>query len=426
VRWRNWGHTVATEPREWTTPSTEAEVVALVQRAHAEGQRLRVVGGGHSWSAIAAPEDIGVSLDRVTGLVTVDRPAGRVTVRAGMRLHALLHALDVRGLTLPIVGSIAAQSLAGAIATGTHGSSLQHGNLSSLVEAMRLVDGRGRLVTLAPGDPRLDGARVHLGALGVVTELALRVEPTFALAETVEPIPVERVAEALPAIARSAEYVKVWWLPHTRQAFVIRYERTRDAPTSGVSTRRFVDETVVQTLVVPGVFWLSRIPGVGARVARLMARTIMQPRRVGPAALMLSTPMPARHRETEAALPLAHAGEAFDRTRHAIDRERLVVNFLVEARFVRGDRGWLSPAQGEDTCQLGAYCAGPTTDAYFAAFWRALAGLPARPHWGKELAHTRADVEARWPDAHRFFALRDALDPDRTFGSAFHTRVLGA
>jgi alditol oxidase len=67
---------------------------------------------------------------------------------------------------------------------------------------MRLVDGRGRLVTLAPGDPRLEGARVHLGALGVVTELALRVEPTFALAETVEPIPVERVAEALPAIAR--------------------------------------------------------------------------------------------------------------------------------------------------------------------------------------------------------------------------------
>jgi L-gulonolactone oxidase len=86
-----------------------------------------------------------------------------VTVRAGTRLRDLNDALAAQGRALPIVGSIAAQTIAGMIATGTHGSSLVHGNLSSLVEGLRLIDGRGELHVLAGDDPRLDGARVHLG-----------------------------------------------------------------------------------------------------------------------------------------------------------------------------------------------------------------------------------------------------------------------
>jgi L-gulonolactone oxidase len=420
-RWSNWARNVRSTPSEWHAPANEADVIALVKRA--KGRTLRVVGAGHSWSAIAAPEQIGATLDGLDGIVALDEARQLVTVRAGTRLHALNEALHVRGFALPILGSIAAQSMAGAIATGTHGSSLVHGNLASLVERMRLVDGRGEVHELT-GD-RLDAARVHLGALGVVTELVFRVVPAFRLAETIETLPIDDVPAAMPAIAASAEYVKVWWMPHTPRALISRYERTTDSPTRGVPRQRWIDENLMHRFVFPAILRMGRVPGLTQRISPLIGKTLVKPRRVGDSTLMLSTPMPARHRETEAAMPLAQAGDAFGRLVRAIERDRLTVNFIVEARFVRGDTGWMSPAYGGDTCQLGAYCYGTRSDPYFAAFWREMRALGARPHWGKELDHGLDEIRALWPRTDEFRALRDELDPDRVFGSAFHTRILG-
>jgi L-gulonolactone oxidase len=288
---------------------------------------------------------------------------------------------------------------------------------------MRIVDGRGSVHELT--GERLIAARVHLGALGIVSELAVQTVPAFHLAETVEPIPVRDAPAALPDLARSAEYVKVWWMPHTDHAAVFRYERTteRNAGPDPARQRR-IDERM-HRYVFPLVLRLGRIPGVTRRLSPLIGKTLFGPRRSGEAPLMLSTPHPARHRETEAALPLARAGEAFDRLVRAIDRDQLTVNFIVEARFVPADPAWMSPAHGVDTCQLGAYCYGAAADPYFAAFWREMRGLAARPHWGKELDHGADELRALFPRFDAFCALRDELDPDRAFGSAFHTRILG-
>jgi L-gulono-1,4-lactone dehydrogenase len=424
-RWTNWARNVRSSMTAWHAPATEDEIIAIVRAARANRQRVRVVGAGHSWSAIAAPEDIGVTLDRYAGVVAVDAARSVVRVRAGTRLHAFNAALAEYGLALPIVGSIAEQSLAGAIATGTHGSSLAHGNLASLVDGMRIVDGRGEVHELV--GERLAGARVHLGALGVVTELSFRVVPAFRLAETVETIPIAAVSTALPAIARSAEYVKVWWMPHTTDAYVYRYERCAEpATTRPDPARQRALENRLHAWVFPALLRLGRLPGVTAPISRAVARTLMKPRCVGSSTLMLSTPMPARHRETEAALPMAAAGAAVERLVQAIDRGRLTVNFIAEVRFVRGDDGWMSPAHGGDTCQLGAYCYGGGSTPYFAAFWREMRALGARPHWGKELDHTVEEIRTLWPRADDFRALRDELDPERVFGSQFHTRILGA
>jgi L-gulono-1,4-lactone dehydrogenase len=425
-RFANWAGTETSAPTAWRTPASEDEVRDVVRAA--SGRRLRVVGGAHSWSRVAAPEDIAVSLDAVTGVVELDRERARVTVLAGTRLRDLNALLAEAGLALPIVGSIDAQSIGGLIATGTHGSSLAHGNMATLVTAMRLVTGRGETLDLAAPNPRLEGARVHLGALGVVTRATLSVVPAFRLAETIENVPIAGVPAELAAIAASAEYCKVWWMPHTRFAQVFRYERT-DEPTStrpSPSRQRWVDEKILHALVFPALLRAGRVRALVAPISRAVAKSFSRPRRVGPSTLMLSTPMPPRHRETEAAMPMDRAGEAVDRLVRAIERDGLRVNFPVEIRFVRGDSGWMSPAYGADTCQLGAYCFGPGSDAYFASFWREMRAIGARPHWGKELDHTVDEVRALWPLASKFAALRDELDPDRTFAGAFHTRTLGA
>jgi FAD/FMN-containing dehydrogenase len=105
---------------------------------------------------------------------------------------------------------------------------------------------------------------------------------------------------------------------------------------------------------------------------------------------------------------------------------RPAVTFPLEIRFVRGDRSWMSPAYGSDTCQIGAYSTnGPDCASYFSSFWEAMRGLGARPHWGKELDHTAAELAPLYPQMDRFLALRDELDPDRVFGGDFHRRILG-
>jgi FAD/FMN-containing dehydrogenase len=406
----NWARTVVSRPSAWVSPASEDELAETIRAA----RRIKVVGAGHSWSAIAAPDDVGIRLDKLAGVPSITRE--RVIVRAGTRLGELNAALADHGLALPIVGSIDAQTVAGLVATGTHGSSLVHGNLATFVRRMTALDGRGERVEIDPG------AYVHLGALGVITDVELAVVPAFQLAETVEVVPVRDVYGQLDAIARSAEYVKVWWMPHARDAHVFRYERTTEPPSPAAQRARWIDARL-HTYVFPSVLRLARFPRLVPPIGRAIARTFAKPRRVGPSTLMLSTPMPARHRETEAALPIALASEALERAVRIVGR--MPVNFITELRFVRGDQMWLSPAHGGDTAQLGAYCYGSCTDEYFAAFWREMRALGARPHWGKELDHTADDVRALWPELPRFLALRDKLDPERRFGSPFLTKILG-
>ena len=428
-RFVNWASGVSSWPLSWHEPATEEELSTLVRGAVKQGKRVRVVGAGHSWSAIAAPDELAVSIDRCRGIIAVDTQREWVTVRAGTRLCHLNQALAQIGLSLPIVGSIAHQSVAGAIATGTHGSSLVHGNLASLVLGLRLIDGQGETVELCAGDPRLDGARVHLGSLGVVTQVTLRVQPAFHLAQTVESIPVKHVIGALPAIARSAEYVKVWWMPNAQSAQVFRYQRTNEKESRFPSrwTQRWFEEAILQAYVFPSVVYLEeRVPSCIPPLNRFIARMFERPRQVGRGSLMLSTELPLRHRETEAALPMERSGEAFDRLVRLIDRERLRINFLAEVRFVRADSIWLSPAYGADTCQIGAYTTNvPDGDRYFAGFWREMNRLNARPHWGKEHDHRSEALCLLYPKWPSFQKLRMEFDPARTFSSPWVRQTLG-
>jgi L-gulonolactone oxidase len=418
-------------PTRWHRPATAAEVRQVVAGAAASGRMLRVVGTGHSFSRIAVPDDEAMSLDQLRGDAVIDRSAGTVTVPGGLPLRDLSAVLLREGLSLPVVGSIQAQTVAGAIATGTHGSSLTHGNLSGLVTAMRIVSGTGDVVALDGDDPRLAGARVHLGALGVVTSVTLRTRRAVSLHQTIEQVPVDAVPDVLEEVAHSAEYVKVWWLPHAPNAQIVRYAETTAPMTRRPSpaTMRWIDEQVMHRFVFPAlVAYGHRRPGVTAAVNRRLSRVYLgAPSQVGPSGLMLNTPMPIRHRETEAAVPLSRAAEAVKGVLGLFRDGRPAANFPLEIRFVRGDDGWLSPAYGADTCQIGAYTTnGPDCAGYFAGFWHVMRPLGARPHWGKELDHDAAELRAAYPMFDRFTELRDELDPQRVFGGALHSRILGS
>jgi FAD/FMN-containing dehydrogenase len=367
-----------------------------------------------------------VSLDHMQALLEVDRVRLRVRVQAGVRLHRLNALLAEHGLALAIVGSVTEQSIAGVLATGTHGSSLVHGNIASFVVGARLITGTGELLELDEAHPLLPAVRVGLGALGILTEVTLAVVPAFRLCERSESLPLAQAIAELEQIARSAEYVKLWWLPHTEQAIVFRYDRT-DAPGEVSPLVRWLDRWLINALVFGLLLQLGRVlPAIIPPINRLVARTYLDARlAVGRSDLRLSVAMPPRHREMEYAVPLARAPEAIASTRALIDRLGLRVNFLVEARFVPADDAWMSPAHGRDTCQLGAYMAeAPGIEDYFREFEQMMLRLGGRPHWGKEFSVGAADIHTMYPRAEQFVATVRELDPDAVLANEFVARVL--
>ncbi len=413
-------------------PASEDEIAARLREAARAGRRVRPIGSGHSWSDIALPDDVCVDLQRMRSVLAIDAAARTIRVQAGIRLEEITEALDAVGMALPILGSIAKQTVAGAISTGTHGSSAQHGNLATLVTAMRLVTPRGAAdqadaLVLDEEHPLLPAARVSLGALGVITEVTLRVCPAFCLEEELEPMPFERAVRELRAIAKSAEYVKVWWFPSTGAAQVFRYRRTPqraiDRPLA-----RFVDERLInQTLFELVLRLAGRFPAITPHVNAAIARAYFRAgRRIARSDRCFNVSMPPIHREMEVAIDLDHAAELLREIDAAIRDEGIRVNFPCEIRFVQGDDAWMSPAYGRDTCQIGFYQAeSADLTRYFQRATELASRHDGRPHWGKETTMSGDAIRAAYPMSDRFLELRRELDPHGTLSNPFLDRVLG-
>lgn len=178
---RNWAGNQRTDPCRTVVARDAGDVVAAVQVAARDGLRVKAVGSGHSFTAIAVPDDVALVSPSDPALVRVDAATGLVTVPAGLTLRRLNPLLWEHGLALPNLGDIDAQTVAGAISTGTHGTGARHRGLAAQVSACEIVLADGSLLACSPREhAELFGAiRVGLGALGILVSVTLQAVPTF-------------------------------------------------------------------------------------------------------------------------------------------------------------------------------------------------------------------------------------------------------
>src|SRR3984893_10976473 len=225
--WRNWAGTATATPARWCQPGSEAEISAAVKDAASAGLRVRALGSGHSFTAVAATSGVALDLSQWTGITAADTRTGLVTVRSGTTLRALNAELGGLGLAMANLGDIDAQTLAGALCTGTHGTGARLGGLATQVEALELVLADGSVVTCsASSRPELfAAARVGLGALGVISAVTLRCVPSFTLLADERPMPVDEVLERFDELAVANDHFEFYWFPYGRQALVKRNNR---------------------------------------------------------------------------------------------------------------------------------------------------------------------------------------------------------
>ncbi|MEZ4400288.1 MAG: D-arabinono-1,4-lactone oxidase [Kofleriaceae bacterium] len=420
---RNFGGNVRFRPRQVARPRDRAEVAAVVRSA----ARVRAVGAAHSWSPAIVTDDTLVTLARMRAPLALDRERMQVTVQAGMTLHALNAYLAGHGLALASLGSIAEQTVAGAIATGTHGSGARFGCLSTLVAALELVDGAGRVVPLARGEPDFDAAVVGLGALGIVTAVTLDVVPAFQLHDRTGRADFDAAVAGLPAALAASDHYKLWWLPPGDDVIVYDRRRTQ-APANDRPMRRWWKDRVVsvavyRSLVAAGQASGRRwIPGINRFLTREAGRALD---RVVPSPIGFLTPVPPVHREAEWAFPAADAARLLPAYRAALLAGGHTYNFIQEIRWSAADDLWLSPGYQRATVWLSLYNIDrrrwPAQLEQFEAFARAHDG---RPHWGKEARFDRAYLRRQYPRLDDFAALTARYDPGRKFRNPWLDAIL--
>jgi L-gulonolactone oxidase len=429
MTWANWAGNQRCQPVSVEHPGTEDELAHVVKRAAAEGRTVKVVGSGHSFTDIACTSGVQVQLDRYAGLLEVDRAAGTVTVEAGARLGVLNEKLWDLGLAFPNLGDIAYQTISGAIATSTHGTGLALGGLASFATALRVVTGDGAVVACsADQDPELfQAARVGLGAIGVVSQVTLRVVPCFNLRAVEEPMRMDAVLRHVDRHAEENDHFEFYWVPHTRWALTKRNNRTSEPVGGRGRAKEFVDRTLLENVAFGAVCRVGRWrPSLIPRLSRALPSS-GRSEYVHRSYRVFTSPRLVRFYEMEYSIPRGAVVEALEKLMAFVDASGLRLSFPVEVRFTAGDDVFLSTATGgEERAYIAVHVyQGMPYEQYFRGVEAIMDPLGGRPHWGKLHYQTAASLAPKYPDWARFQAVRRRVDPQGRFANAYLDRVLG-
>lgn len=414
----NWSHTIRFQPRRYCRPRTEADVAALVKDALAQGTHVRTQGAGHSFSQLLPTRDTLLSLDDLERPIRVE--GTRVSVPGGMRLKRIIPELRQRGLAFRNLGSITEQSIAGAFSTGTHGTGLKRGAVSTQVVGLRLVDGHGEVREIGEHDvEELAAARINLGALGIITEVTLDCVPDYQLEYSAYLTTFDEVLGEIERLVAENDRFLLWWFVPPfcpRDAVVVITKNPVDAPKGKLA----------RTAAGSGAKLSAKRLSKGERELRQAVRETpakgfkLIRRYVGPYNEVLTIPLlPVFHRECEYAIPVDRTVEALRAMREVIDEGDTSLLLPVEVRFVAQDDILLSPCNRGPVCYIGATTLVNSSEVFerFEPLMRALGG---RPHWGKNFTLTQREVaQDLYPATYeRFRAVRERFDPKRVFSNS--------
>jgi xylitol oxidase len=410
----NWAGSYTYRANRLHRPSRLKQVQEIVVNA----SRVRVLGSRHSFSGIADSSEL-LSLDGLPADVVVDRAAGTVSFSAGLRYGELAEALQAEGVALANLASLPHISVAGAVATATHGSGDANGNLATAVAGLEIVTSSGELLTASRGDADFDGLVVGLGALGAVTRITLDVEPAYEVRQRVfEGLAWSALLEHFDEITSAGYSVSVFtrWSEAIDQVWV--KGRVTDAPERARGDLFGAIAATVERHPILGLDPVNCSPQLG--VPGLWSDRL-------PHFRMGFTPSSGQELQSEYLVPRRHAAAAIQALRGLAEVVRPVLQ-VSELRTVAADRLWMSPQYRQDTIAV-HFTWKPEPDAVQRALVEveaALQPMEARPHWGKLFlagAEAIAPLYQRLPD---FTVLVDRLDPRGAFGNAWlDTHVLG-
>lgn len=419
--WSNWCGLEHAYPATRAAPANEAELAALLPAAKAP---IRPVGAGHSFTALVPTEGTLLSLDRLSGLIEHDAANFIATVHAGTRLSALGPALAAVGQEMPNLPDINKQTLAGALATATHGTGKNFTALHGAVTALRLVTPAGEVIECSRTQrPEVfHAARVGLGAFGVLSAVTLQNHALRRIRKTVTLIDTEEVLRQWPDLATRHRNVEFLVLPFTGKSALIVHDETEE-PVRPRGPDQDA-ETLMSLKSLRDVFEFT--PGLRTRIAGKLLEDIPPEVAVDEGWKLLSNERPVRFKEMEYHLPIERQVEVLREVIARIEAEATDVFFPIEARIIAPDDAWLSPFYQRESGSIAVHAWYKESHnwmfRHIEPLFREAGG---RPHWGKLHSLGRKELAALYPMFEEANAVRRSLDPQGRMLNPFLKKLFG-
>jgi FAD/FMN-containing dehydrogenase len=389
--WSNWSGSLQFTPERIEKPKDEAELASLVSQARDSGKKVRVVGAGHSSSPLVETEDILISLEKFQGIVSHNPDKHEATIRSGMTVHDAGQELLKLGLATHNTGDVDVQMLAGAIATGTHGTGKKLKNLSTMLNGVRMVTAQGEVVEYSIEDNPdfIQTARVALGTLGIFTEMRLCLLPAFKLHRREWCTNVDSCMQHLDELINENRNFDFYWYPRGDDIKLRTMNEAKDS----------YDTLPYAKCVREEEGWSAEI---------LPRKRVL------------------KFDEMEYSVPAEAGPECFQEVRKRVKKtHRKNVAWRVLYRTVAADDAYLSTIYGRDTVTISLHQnAGLPFWDYFNDIEPIFRHYDGRPHWGKKHNLKANDLQKLYPMWDKFAEIRQAYDPDGVFLSPYMQELL--
>jgi L-gulono-1,4-lactone dehydrogenase len=427
--WVNWAGDQRCRPARMLRPRSREELAEAIGSAAGAGEKVSVTGSRHSFTEAAMTDATMVDLGALNGVLDADRGSGLVRVGAGTVLAQLNEELAALGLALENLGDIDAQTVAGAISTGTHGTGANLANISARVEGLELVLADGSVRELsATGEPDLlRAARIGIGALGAISAVTLRTFPAFTLERVDAAHDLEDVLDRFDELADANDHFELFTFPYSDRALVLERNRTEAPPAPKSRAVTFLNDVLLENwaleaMAATGKALPRTIPAL-AKFAGLVATGTSNRDRSD---RIFVNRRNVRFTEMEYAVPREHGPTAVRRVVEWVRANHFPVFFPIEVRVTAADDADLSAAHERPTAYIAVHqYRGMEWRPYFEAVEAIMNDYVGRPHWGKRHFQTAETLAPRYPRWSNFQRARDELDPGRVFTNEYAARVLG-
>lgn len=421
IPWRNWSGSQQCLPAARRAPATVAELQELI--ASASGT-VRAVGAGHSFTPLVPTDGTIVSLSRLGGVVSHDPQRLQATVWAGSRLGDIGQPLEDVGQALVNMPDIDEQTLAGCLATATHGTGADIGCMSTFIEGLQLVNARGDLVDCdAHNNAELfQAARVSLGALGIITQVRLQNVAPYRLRRETVWREFDEMLEIADGMAQQHRNFEFYYIPFSGMGFTDVHDLTNE-PLG--TTGKIDGNDSVQDLKMARD-WLEASPRLRELILSGIVKTLSDEVTVESSWKNYASERNVRFNEMEYHLPREHGLNALREVRTALESQHAEVFFPIEVRYIKADDIWLSPFHQRDTCSIAVHrYFNEDYTPYFKTIEPIFRKYDGRPHWGKLNTLQREDFRKLYPRWDDFTEVRRAMDPKGRFLNPYLAQLFG-
>lgn len=428
MKWTNWSGAVECRPEKILSPSSEDEILHIVKAASTKKKCIRVFGSGHSFTPLVKNNEILISLDNWQGIIDIDKNNNEVTVRSGTKLKLLGELLFHNGFSQENLGDINAQSIAGAISTGTHGSGINFGSIATQVRELTIVTGSGETIHCSETENReiFKAAQVSMGTMGIITRVKLKCLPAYKLKYVSSKESLEACISKLEEYKKNNRNFEFYFFPFTETVQVKIMNTTEENAKDG-GIGKFLNDMLLENGLFKILSEACRIfPAACKLVSGISAWGISTGTNVNWSHRVFATPRLVKFQEMEYNIPTEHFVSAIREIKEAIVKNNVRVHFPIECRFVKSDDIYLSPASGRESAYIAVHMyKGMPYKEYFSLIENIFKKYNGRPHWGKMHTRSAAELSPLYPQWNKFNELRKHYDREGVFMNEYLRKVLG-